>query len=81
VTSDPTRPSGTELPLAVLDQIDRICDRFERTWESGIRPRIEDYFGEVAEEYRVALLRDLVAAELDAIHLGTRNATTDAVGP
>ena len=61
-----TRPERTALPLDVLDQIDRICDRFEATWDAGQRPRVEDYLGEVAEPYQPALLRDLLAAELDA---------------
>ncbi len=60
-TTDPR-----ELPLDVLDRIDRACDRFEATWEAGGRPQLEDYLGAVASEYRTALLRDLLAAEIDA---------------
>ena len=56
----------TALPLDVLDQIDRICDRFEATWQAGERPRIEDFLGQVADTYRAFLLRDLLAAELNA---------------
>jgi serine/threonine-protein kinase len=59
-------PDRGELPLDVLDQIDRICDRFEAAWESGERPRVEDDLGAVAAAYRPALLRDLLAAELEA---------------
>jgi hypothetical protein len=59
-------PDRTELPLDVLDQIDRVCDRDEAIWRSGERPCIEDYLGEVAEAFRPALLRDLVATELEA---------------
>ena len=40
--SGETRPERTALSLNVLDQINRICDRFEAAWESGARPRIED---------------------------------------
>src|SRR5262245_6943178 len=54
------------LPLDVLNWIDQICDRFEAAWEAGRRPRIEDYLGEVTEPYRPALLRDLLAWELNA---------------
>jgi WD40 repeat protein/tetratricopeptide (TPR) repeat protein/predicted Ser/Thr protein kinase len=60
-TTDPT-----ELPLDVLDRIDRACDRFEANWEAGVRPRLEDYLGAVPDLYRTALLRDLLAAEIDA---------------
>jgi hypothetical protein len=64
--NDQARPDRTELPLDVLDQIDRICDRFEAAWTSGQTPQVEDYLGEVAEVYRSALLAALLAAELDA---------------
>ena len=60
----PRTPERTALPLAVLDQIDRICDRFEAAWEAGEPPRIEEVLGQIAEAYRPALLRDLLAAEL-----------------
>jgi eukaryotic-like serine/threonine-protein kinase len=66
--SDRSHPDWSELPLDVLDQIDRICDRFEAAWKSGQRPRVEDYDGEIAEPHHRALLRDLLAAELDARH-------------
>ncbi len=63
---NPKRPQLAELPLAVLDQIDQICDRYERACEAGNRPAIDDYLGEIAEEHRSAMLRDLVAAEVHA---------------
>src|SRR5262245_42823024 len=61
-----TRPESTALPLDVLDQIDRICDRFEAMWEAGERPRVEDYLGGVDEPYQPYLRGDLLAAELAA---------------
>ncbi len=63
---NPKRSLCPDLPLAILDQIDLICDRFERAGQSETRPVIEDYLGEMAIEYRSALLRDLVAAEVHA---------------
>jgi hypothetical protein len=54
------------LPLDVLDQIDRICDRYEAVWQAGGRPRAEDYLDAIAAPYRSSLLHDLLAAELDA---------------
>ncbi len=61
-------PESTELPLplSVLDEIDQICDRFEGAWRRGEAPRMEDYLGEVAEPDRPALLRELLAADLNA---------------
>jgi eukaryotic-like serine/threonine-protein kinase len=61
-----TTSDHTELPLDVLDKIHQICDRFEAAWEAGEQPRIEDYLGQIAEPYRLAVLRDLLAAELNA---------------
>ena len=54
------------LPTSVLDQVDRICDRFEADWASGARPRIEDHLGEVPPAFRPDLLSDLLSAELAA---------------
>ena len=56
----------SELPLEVLDQVDRICDRFAAAWGADERPRIEDYLGQIAEAYRPILLRYLLAEELNA---------------
>jgi serine/threonine-protein kinase len=50
----------------VLNRIDSICDRFEAVWESGSRPKIEDFLGEPAHADREALLGELLAAEFDA---------------
>jgi serine/threonine-protein kinase len=64
--SESTEPDLSKLPLDVLDRIDRACDRFEAGWERGERPRLEDHLAEVAAPYRLALLRDLLAAEIAA---------------
>ena len=66
IVSDESIPASTDPPLDVLDEIDQICDRFEAAWKSGARPRIEDYLGEIALAYRPALVRDLLAAQMDA---------------
>src|SRR4051794_18434505 len=63
--SDSTRRRPDRLPLEVADQIDRICDRFDAAWSAGGRPRIEDYLGEAPDSARVALLRELLAADLE----------------
>jgi serine/threonine-protein kinase len=66
--NDQTRHDRSLLPLEILGLIDRICNRFESDWESGGRPRIEDYLDQIAQAYRSALLGDLLAVELDARH-------------
>jgi len=45
-------------------RVEAMCDRFEAAWKAGLRPRIEDYVGEVPEVGRAALLRALVALDL-----------------
>jgi len=64
--SDETIPDRAEVPLDVLERIDRICNGFEAAWERGECPRIEDCLGDMAEAHRRDLLRDLLAAELAA---------------
>jgi serine/threonine protein kinase len=64
VSAEPGEGRGT-LPLELADQIDRICDRFEATRTVGGCPRIEEYLGEVGAEGRSALLRELLASELE----------------
>jgi serine/threonine-protein kinase len=52
------------LPLAMAQQIDRLCDRFEDDWSGPRRPRIEDYLVELSGAGRPAALRALMELEL-----------------
>jgi tetratricopeptide (TPR) repeat protein len=63
---DESIPDHSELPLDLLERIDRICDRFEAAWARGERPRADDELGEIAAPYRHALHRDLLAAKIAA---------------
>jgi tRNA A-37 threonylcarbamoyl transferase component Bud32 len=47
----------------MLAEADPICDRFERAWRAGERPRIEDYLAGTSEAGRLIVLRELMAAE------------------
>jgi predicted Ser/Thr protein kinase len=58
-TSDP-------LSLALKQQLDQVCDRFEDAWRRGGRPAIEDYLSDVPGRLLPALLRELVL--LDAFY-------------
>jgi serine/threonine-protein kinase len=54
------------LPIAVAELVDRASDAFEAAWRGGgPRPRIEDFWTATDEPARSALLRELVAAELE----------------
>jgi WD40 repeat protein/serine/threonine protein kinase len=60
-----SRPSsrGASLPLDAQERVDEVCSRFEQAWKDGRRPRIEDHLGEISDEFRPALLRELLAIE------------------
>jgi serine/threonine-protein kinase len=62
-------PDEESLPLSVELRIDAVCGRFEAAWQAvpsgGPRPAIEAYLGDTAEPQRAALLRELLALELD----------------
>ncbi len=59
-------PSSAErLPLSTERRINGICNRFEKAWRTGERPRIEDYLGETPEPERSTLLRELIALDMD----------------
>jgi WD40 repeat protein len=57
------------LHVDVARQVEAVCRRFEGDWRAGLRPRLADYLGEVAEEARAALWAELEAL---AHELGSR---------
>jgi serine/threonine-protein kinase len=66
-SSQPPSPSpGTNSPgLSAAYRVNAVCDRFEAAWRAGTSPRIEDELPELAESDRPALLRELVALEIE----------------
>src|SRR4051794_24828067 len=59
-------PAGDALrPDSSTDRIDAACDRFEAAWREGRDPRIEQWVGAAPEPDRPALLRELIALELE----------------
>ena len=54
-----------EVPLDVAEHIDRICLRFEQRWQAGPGLALRPLLGEVADDWRPALFRELVKVELD----------------
>src|SRR4051812_12123590 len=59
---DEQRPPNPESPAW---RRERLCTHFESAWRAGQKPRIEDYLKEVDELEQAALLRELVAIELE----------------
>jgi hypothetical protein len=48
----------------VLEQIDRVCDRFEAAWLAGQRPCVNEHLGEMPEPQRSDLFRALLKLDL-----------------
>jgi len=57
-------PQPATLSLAMERRIDAVCRRFETAWQSGQRPVIEEYLGEIPPEGRSALLAELVKLDV-----------------
>jgi tetratricopeptide (TPR) repeat protein/tRNA A-37 threonylcarbamoyl transferase component Bud32 len=49
---------------AQFKRIDNVCDDFERAWQEGSRPRLEDYLGQVTEADRATLYDELLRLDL-----------------
>jgi hypothetical protein len=54
-----------ESPAAVARRIDQACDRFEKDWRAGAAPRIEEFVAELPPGEASALLKELVALEVE----------------
>ena len=52
-----------EIPTEDWDWINAAADRFERAWETGPRPRIEDFLADAAVSGRPLLLEELLRVE------------------
>jgi hypothetical protein len=50
--------------VSQLNRLDQICDRFERAWNEGSSPRIEDYLAEVTASEHATVLRELLGLEI-----------------
>jgi WD40 repeat protein/serine/threonine protein kinase len=58
-------PPYDEVPLSQLERIDHACDAFEAAWKAGQCPRLEDFLSDAPEPERTALLRGLIALDID----------------
>jgi WD40 repeat protein len=57
--------SEADSPAALARLVDRVCTQFERDWQAGRQPRVEDYLSGASSVEREALLRELVPLEAD----------------
>ena len=63
-----------ELPLAAQKEIDAVCDSFERQWQSGATPSIEQFVADAD-----TLLREALFAELLPLDIGYRHRSGEVV--
>ena len=55
----------TERPdLSLATWVDQVCDRFEDAWHAGQRPRLEDYVALAPADQALALLHELILADV-----------------
>jgi WD40 repeat protein len=57
-------PNDGSRTLSEAQRLQAVCDRFERAWQAGLRPQLEDYLGDTPELERSALVRELIALEI-----------------
>src|SRR5437868_3711362 len=60
-----SRSDDKALSASAADRVDEICDRFEQAWIAGERPRIEAYLSDAPTAEYAALLRELLALDLE----------------
>ncbi len=68
--ADVAPADGNRRPDSPAQRIDAACDRFEAAWRAGLGPRIEDDLARADESDRPALLRELLALELELRRAG-----------
>lgn len=66
----PTESDARTIPLGLARRIDEVSDRFESAWRQGEPPLIEDYLGDWSGFDRTALLKELLAVDLDFRRIG-----------
>jgi tetratricopeptide (TPR) repeat protein/serine/threonine protein kinase len=75
--NQPLDPAGGPWSAATALRVEQVCDRFEAAWQAGQRPGIEDYLRDSAESEQPALLRELLAFELEYRRRAGENPTVN----
>jgi hypothetical protein len=75
--SDISSRREPHLPLSLVLRINEVCNRFELAWQTGPRPRLEDFLGDTPEPERSALLRELIALDIDYRRRAGENPTAE----
>ncbi len=53
-----------ELCEEAIWRLEEVCCRFEQSWQTGQRPRLEDFLGDAAGVERLAVLRELLRLDV-----------------
>ncbi len=69
-----------EIPTRDLSWIDEEAMRFEREWQAGCRPRIEDFLAHREEPHRAPLLKELLRVECELRRKAGDSATAGEYG-
>jgi tetratricopeptide (TPR) repeat protein len=64
-------------PPSLALHVERVCKIFENAWKAGHRPQIRLYLGNTPEPGRSALLRELLALDLEYRRAGGEETTPD----
>jgi hypothetical protein len=79
--TDPSSCENHPLSLSLARRINDVCNRFERAWQAGPRPRLEDFLADTPEPERSALLRELIALDIDYRRRASTTLAQARVGP
>ena len=63
--SETSRPDSAPISPTRAGRLEKVCNQFELAWRGPSRPRIEDYLVDAPQSERSALLRELLALELE----------------
>jgi tetratricopeptide (TPR) repeat protein len=75
--SDVSSRGDSPLSLSLARRINAVCNRFELAWQAGPQPRLEDFLGDTPEPERSALLRELIALDIDYRRQAGENPTAE----
>jgi hypothetical protein len=62
--SEQSLPSINDLPPVLAQRVDEVCTRFEKAWQDGQQPRLEEYLAGVPEAAYAVLLKELLLIEV-----------------
>lgn len=64
-TRDTALPGAFYASLSEAGHVDQICDEFEKSWQSGSQPRLEDYLARAPRGMEEGLFAELLQTELE----------------